>query len=118
MPRATADASAIYDLNRVIARRKARRVSRRYGPRDSTLRIGADQALAMQIAAWRTDEEGQHLKTCVGNQSNGVWLLTARLLTAERSCILLRRNAFRFHVYSVVACRLGFSVPTVIQAWR
>jgi transposase len=56
----------------------------------------------------------QWRKICFGNQSDEGELLTARLLTAERSCILQGRNAFQFLVESVVAHRRGVPGPALI----
>jgi transposase len=56
----------------------------------------------------------QWRKICFGNQSDDGELLTARLLTAERSCILQGRNAFQFLVESVVAHRNGLPGPALI----
>jgi len=56
----------------------------------------------------------QWRKICFGNQSDDGELLTARLLTAERSCILQGRNAFQFVVQSVVAHRNGLPGPALI----
>jgi transposase len=55
----------------------------------------------------------QWRKICFGNQSKDGELLTARLLTAERSCILQGRNAFQFLVESVVAHRHGLPAPSL-----
>ncbi|MFH1114920.1 MAG: IS66 family transposase, partial [Pseudomonadota bacterium] len=49
----------------------------------------------------------QWRKICFGNQSVDGELLTARLLTAERSCILQGKNPFQFLLESVVAYRSG-----------
>lgn len=56
----------------------------------------------------------QWRKICFGNQSDEGEFLTARLLTAERSCILQGRNAFQFLVESVVAHRRGLPGPALI----
>jgi len=56
----------------------------------------------------------QWRKICFGNQSDEGELLTARLLTAERSCILQGRNPFHFLLESVVAYRNGLPGPALI----
>jgi transposase len=56
----------------------------------------------------------QWRKICFGNQSDEGELLTARLLTAERSCILQGRNAFQFLIESVVAYRRGLPGPALV----
>jgi hypothetical protein len=56
----------------------------------------------------------QWRKICFGNQSPEGELLTSRLLTAERTCILQERNAFQFLVESVVAHRHGLPAPSLI----
>jgi transposase len=56
----------------------------------------------------------QWRKICFGNQSNDGELLTARLLTAERSCVLQERNPFQFLLESVVAYRGGLPGPALI----
>jgi transposase len=56
----------------------------------------------------------QWRKTCFGNQSEDGELLTARLLTAERSCILQGRNPFEFLLESIVAHRNGRPAPSLI----
>jgi transposase len=56
----------------------------------------------------------QWRKICFGNQSDNGELLTARLLTAERSCILQGRNPFQFLLDSVVAYRKGVPGPALI----
>jgi transposase len=58
----------------------------------------------------------QWRKICFGNQSEDGELLTARLLTIERSCILQGRNAFQFLVQSVVSYRRGLPGPAIAQA--
>jgi transposase len=58
----------------------------------------------------------QWRKICFGNQSEDGELLTARLLTAERSCILQERNPFQFLVQSVIAYRNGFPAPSLFYA--
>jgi len=56
----------------------------------------------------------QWRKICFGNQSDDGELLTARLLTAERSCILQGRNPFQFLLESVVAYRRGLPGPAFV----
>ncbi len=56
----------------------------------------------------------QWRKICFGNQSEEGELLTARLLTAERSCILQSRNPFQFLLDSVIAYRSGLPAPSLI----
>lgn len=56
----------------------------------------------------------QWRKICFGNQSDDGELLTARLLTAERSCILQGRNPFQFLLESVVAYRSGLPGPAFV----
>ena len=58
----------------------------------------------------------QWIKICFGNQSEEGRDLTARLLTAERSCILQGRNPYQFIVDSVIAYRNGLPGPTLVQA--
>jgi transposase len=53
-------------------------------------------------------------KICFGNQSLEGELLTARLLTAERSSILQRRNPFQFLLESVIAYRNGLPGPALV----
>jgi transposase len=60
----------------------------------------------------------QWRKICFGNQSDEGELLTARLLTAERSCILQGRNAFQFLVDSITAYRHGLPAPSLLQPSR
>jgi transposase len=55
----------------------------------------------------------QRRKTCFGNQSEDGELLTARLLTAERSCILQGRNPFEFLLESIVTHRNGRPAPSL-----
>ncbi len=56
----------------------------------------------------------QWRKICFGNQSDDGELLTVRLLTAERSCILQGRNSFQFLLQSIVAHRNGLPAPSLI----
>jgi transposase len=56
----------------------------------------------------------QWRKICFGNQSDDGELLTARLLTAERSCILQCRNPFHFLLDSLVAYRNGLPGPSLV----
>jgi transposase len=57
-------------------------------------------------------------KICFGNQSDDGELLTARLLTAERSCILQGKNAFQFLVSSIDAYRNHLSAPSLVAHSR
>jgi transposase len=56
----------------------------------------------------------QWRKICFGNQSDDGELLTERLLTAERTCILQGKNAFQFLLESVVAYRRRLPGPSLI----
>lgn len=56
----------------------------------------------------------QWRKICFGNQSDEGELLTARLLTAERSCILQGKNPFQFLLESVIAYRRGLPGPAFV----
>ncbi len=56
----------------------------------------------------------QWRKICFGNQSENGELLTARLLTAERTCILQGKNPFQFLVQSVIAYRNGLPAPSML----
>jgi transposase len=60
----------------------------------------------------------QWRKICFGNQSDDGELLTARLMTAERSCVLQNRNPFQFLVDSVTAYRRKIQGPSLLQASR
>jgi transposase len=60
----------------------------------------------------------QWRKICFGNQSEEGELLTARLLTAERSCIRQGRNAFHFLVDSINAYRCSLPGPTLLPHSR
>ena len=60
----------------------------------------------------------QWRKICFGNQSEDGELLTARLLTAERSCILQSNNAFQFLVSSIDAYRKNLAAPSLLPASR
>ena len=57
----------------------------------------------------------QWLKISFGNQSAEGELLTARLLTVERSCILQRKNPFQFLVDAVTAYRKGAPSPSLVS---
>lgn len=57
----------------------------------------------------------QWLKICFGNQSDEGEMLTARLLTAERSCILQARSPFQFLVDSITAYRKRSSCPSLVS---
>lgn len=56
----------------------------------------------------------QWRKICFGNQSAEGELLTARLLTAERSCILQGRNPFQFLLDCIIAHRNELPLPTLV----
>lgn len=56
----------------------------------------------------------QWRKICFGNQSEDGELLTARLLTAERSSILQGKNPFLFLLESVIAHRSGLPAPSLV----
>ena len=57
----------------------------------------------------------QWLKISFGNQSAEGELLTARLLTVERSCILQRKSPFQFLVDAVTAYRKGAPSPSLVS---
>jgi transposase len=56
----------------------------------------------------------QWRKICFGNQSEDGELLTARLLTATRTCAMQKRNSFHFLVQSVTAYRNCLPAPPLI----
>lgn len=58
----------------------------------------------------------QWRKICFGNQSHDGEFLTARLLTAERSCALQGRNPFQFLLESVTAHRNKLPAPSLVQS--
>ena len=60
----------------------------------------------------------QWRKICFGNRSENGELLTARLLTATRTCILQQRNPFEFLVDSITAHRHGLPSPSLLPASR
>ena len=60
----------------------------------------------------------QWRKICFGNQSEEGELLTARLLTVERSCIRQGRNAFHFLVNSITAYRKSLPGPSLLLPSR
>jgi transposase len=60
----------------------------------------------------------QWRKICFGNQSKDGELLTARLMTAERSCIIQKRNPFQFLVDSVTAYRNKLPGPSLLPPSR
>jgi transposase len=60
----------------------------------------------------------QWRKICFGNQSEEGEFLTARLLTAERSCIRQGRNAFHFLVDSINAYRSSLPGPSFVLPSR
>ena len=57
----------------------------------------------------------QWLKISFGNQSEEGELLTARLLTVERSCILQIKSPFQFLVDAVTAYRKGAPSPSLVS---
>lgn len=60
----------------------------------------------------------QWRKICFGNRSDDGELLTARLLTAEKSCILQGRNAFQFLLDSLTAYRQHLPGPSLLLPSR
>jgi hypothetical protein len=54
-------------------------------------------------------------KNCYGNQSAEGELLTSRLLTVTRTCILQGRNPLNFIVDSILAFRAGTTPPFLSQ---
>jgi transposase len=60
----------------------------------------------------------QWRKICFGNQSENGEMLTARLLTVTRTCIMQQRNSFDFLVHSITAHREGLSHPSLISLSR
>lgn len=60
----------------------------------------------------------QWRKICFGNRSEKGELLTARLLTATRTCILQQRNPFEFIVDSINAHRKKLSPPSLLTVPR
>jgi transposase len=58
----------------------------------------------------------QWRKNCYGNQSKEGELLTSRLLTVTRTCILQGRNPLDFLVDSIIACRSGSTHPSLVPA--
>ncbi len=56
----------------------------------------------------------QWRKICFGNQSEQGELLTARMLTAVRTCILQKKNPFLFLLQSVIAYRNGLPAPSLV----
>lgn len=57
-------------------------------------------------------------KISFGNQSDDGELLTARLLTVERSCVLQSKNAFQFLVESIIAYRQTHPGPSLLPLSR
>jgi hypothetical protein len=57
-------------------------------------------------------------KICFGHESDDGDLLSARSLTAERTCILRSKNAFQFPVSSIGAYRKNLSAPSLLPAYR
>jgi len=60
----------------------------------------------------------QWRKICFGNRSEKGEVLTARLLTATRTCLLQQRNPFEFIVDSIEAHRNGLTPPSLLSAPR
>jgi len=60
----------------------------------------------------------QWRKICFGNRSEKGELLTARLLTATRTCILQQTNPFEFLVDSLNAHRQHLNYPSLVTASR
>jgi hypothetical protein len=58
----------------------------------------------------------QWRKICFGNQSEAGQVLTARLLTATRTCLLQNKNPFEFLVDSITTHRLGLPTPSLVTA--
>lgn len=58
----------------------------------------------------------QWRKICFGNRSPQGELLTARLLTVTRTCLLQGRNPFDFIVQAINAQRIGLLHPSLIQS--
>lgn len=56
----------------------------------------------------------QWRKICFGNQSENGEMLTARLLTVSRTCIMQRKNTFDFLVQSIKAHREGLAHPSLV----
>ena len=56
----------------------------------------------------------QWRKICFGNQSEAGQHLTARLLTATRTCLLQNKNPFEFLVDSITTHRLGLPTPSLV----
>ena len=60
----------------------------------------------------------QWRKNCYGNQSAEGELLTSRLLTTTRTCILQGRNPLNFIVDSILAYRAGTTPPSLVPDTR
>jgi len=56
----------------------------------------------------------QWRKICFGNRSDNGRLLTARLLTVTRTCLLQRRNPFELLVEAITSYRCGNLAPSLI----
>jgi transposase len=56
----------------------------------------------------------QWRKICFGNQSDAGELLTSRMLTATRSCVMQKRNSFDFIVDAIEAHRTGLPHPSLL----
>lgn len=60
----------------------------------------------------------QWRKICFGNQSHDGELLTARLLTVTRTCMLQGKSPFRFLAETLNAYRNGLVYPSLVSASR
>jgi len=60
----------------------------------------------------------QWRKICFGNQSHDGELLTARLLTVTRTCLLQRKSPFRYLVEALNAYRSGLVHPSLLSVSR
>ncbi len=57
----------------------------------------------------------QWRKICFGNQSLDGEILTARLLTVTRTCILQKKNPFRYLVDAINAYRMNAACPSLVR---
>jgi transposase len=60
----------------------------------------------------------QWRKICFGNQSHDGELLTARLLTVTRTCLLQEKSPFQYLVDALKAYRCGFPHPSLVNTSR
>jgi transposase len=60
----------------------------------------------------------QWRKICFGNQSDSGELLTSRMLTVTRTCVMQKRNPFEFIVQAVEAFRSHLPHPSLLTAAR